>query len=401
LLLAAFARGAPQTDLRPTVILISLDGWRWDYHMKAAAPNLRRLIQRGVRAEGLIPSFPSKTFPNHYTLVTGLYPGHHGIVANSMRDPQTGRLFTMSKREEVQDPMWWGGEPIWVTLGRAGQLSAPLFWPGSEAPIGGEPPRYWMPYNHNIPGSERVAQVLRWLDLPSADRPTFLTLYFSEVDAAGHSFGPDSIETRQAMARADAHLGRLLGGLETRGLLEQVNVTVVSDHGMAATSRDRIIYVDDYLDPSAADIVDIDPNLALVPRAGRTEEVFARLVRAHPHLKVYRREETPPHWHYRDHPRVPPIIATADEGWTMMRRANLTEFISRNVRGIGGNHGYDPRIKSMHGIFVAAGPAFKRGVVVPAFENVHVYHALASILGVTPAPNDGDPAVARSVLREE
>jgi predicted AlkP superfamily pyrophosphatase or phosphodiesterase len=295
--------------------------------------------------------------------------------------------------------MWWGGEPIWVTLGRAGQMSAPFFWPGSEAPIGGEPPRYWVPYNHNVSGSERVAQVLRWLDLALADRPTFLTLYFSEVDAAGHSFGPDSIETRQAMARADAHLGRLLGGLETRGLLEQVNVIVVSDHGMAATSRDRIMYVDDYLDPSAADIVDIDPNLALVPRAGRTEEVYARLVRAHPHLKVYRREETPPHWHYRDHPRIPPIIGAADEGWTVMWRANLTDFISRNVRGIGGNHGYDPRIKSMHGIFVAAGPAFRRGVVVPAFENVHVYHALASILGVTPAPNDGDPAVARSLLR--
>jgi predicted AlkP superfamily pyrophosphatase or phosphodiesterase len=405
LLLLAAAAGctspdrAASGDLEPTVILISFDGWRWDYHTRAAAANLRRLIARGVHAQRLIPSFPPKTFPNHYTIVTGLYPGHHGIVANAIFDSATGRSFANNKVEEVRDPMWWGGEPIWVTVERAGQRSASMFWVGSEAPIHGILPRYWKPYDEAYPPTERVDQVLTWLDMPAAERPTFIAVYFSDVDDAGHAAGPDSEEVGEAVERADGYLGRLLSGLEQRGLTDRVNIVVVSDHGMAAVSTDRVIVLDDYISLDDVVISDINPTVGLFPKPGKEDTVFQALVKAHPRLRVYRRSETPAGWHYRDHPRIPPIIGVVDEGWQIIRRTTLVSILERRISPAGGQHGYDSALQSMHGVFVAAGPAFKQGVTVPAFENIHIYNVLSRVLGVTPAANDGDSSVAESLLR--
>jgi predicted AlkP superfamily pyrophosphatase or phosphodiesterase len=241
---------------RATLILVSLDGWRWDYHTKARVTNLRGLMARGVRAESLIPSFPTKTFPNHYTLVTGLYPGHHGVVSNTIRDPRTGRLFTMASHQEVSDAMWWGGDPIWNAVQRTDGRSAAMFWPGSEAAIAGVRPTYWTPYQESMPNEARVDRVLRWLDLPADERPSFVTLYFSDADGAGHSFGPDSAELVRALERLDAALGRLLRGLEARGLANQVNIIVTADHGMAETSGRRVVFIDEYIAPGDGDIVD-------------------------------------------------------------------------------------------------------------------------------------------------
>jgi predicted AlkP superfamily pyrophosphatase or phosphodiesterase len=383
-----------------TVILISLDGFRWDYFDKAPTPHLHALIARGVKADNLIPSFPSKTFPNHYTVVTGLYPGHHGILANNIRDPATGRTFGLAKRAEIRDAMWWGGEPIWVGAQRAGRHTAPLFWPGAEAPIGGIRPTYGtQAYNDGrMTAAARIDQVLAWLDLPPAKRPTFLTLYFEETDDAGHDHGPDSEETRRAIQRADGYIGRLVAGLTQRHLLDRVNIVVVSDHGMSSTNTERVIALDDYIRLSDVDIVDINPTLALAPKPGKDEAVYRALAKAHPRLKVYRRRDTPAHWHYRDHPRIPPIVGVADEGWQVLRRQTLLEMIKTLVGGRG-THGYDPQAMSMRAIFVAAGPAFKQGLRVPAFENVHVYHVLARVLGVPAAKNDGRADVARRILR--
>jgi predicted AlkP superfamily pyrophosphatase or phosphodiesterase len=357
-------------------------------------------MARGVHAEALIPSFPSKTFPNFYTIVTGLYPGHHGIVANSIKDLATGRTFTLSKREEVGDPMWWGGEPIWVAAQRAGQAAGATFWPGSEAPVGGMWPRYWQPYDENLPGNDRVDRTLEWLDRPADERPTFMTIYFSDTDTAGHNDGPDSRAVREAVMREDAYLGRLLRGLERRALLDRVDVIVVSDHGMSAVNNRRVVFVDDYISLDHVEIIDINPTLGLFPNPGKEESVYRALASAHPRLQVYRREQTPERWHYRDHPRIPPIVGVVDEGWQVMRRQRLADIVARRVRGDGGAHGYDPATaKSMGALFVAAGPSFKQRVTVPAFENVHVYNALAEILDIEPARNDGDPAVARRMLR--
>ncbi len=390
--------GAPP-DLQPTVILISFDGFRWDYPAKAPTPNLRQLMARGVHAENLIPSFPSKTFPNHYTIATGLYPGHHGIVANNIFDPPTGRTFAMAKREEVQNPMWWGGEPIWTLVERAGRASAPLFWPGSEAAHNGVMPHLWKAYDGNVPASARIDQVLTWLDLPAPQRPVFITLYFEDTDSAGHANGPDSPAVRAAIVRDDGYLGALMNGLTRRGILDRVNIVVVSDHGMAPIDDARVIVADDYLSTNDAYISDINPTLGVFPKPGKEDAVYRSLANANPHLKVYRKAETPERWHYRDHPRVPPIIGVADEGWQVLRRATVDAVKAGTIKGPRGTHGYDPMLMSMRATFIAAGPAFKSGVTVPPFENVSIYNVLAKILDVIPAPNDGDPAVARSLLR--
>jgi predicted AlkP superfamily pyrophosphatase or phosphodiesterase len=378
-----------------SVILISFDGWRWDYDQKAPAPNLKSLIARGVRAERLIPSFPSKTFPNHYSVVTGLYPAHHGIVANNIYDPETGLKFGLGDRQAVGDSRWWGGEPIWVTVQRQGGRAATLFWPGSEAAIGGIRPHFWSLYDGKMTNEARVDQVLAWLDRPPAERPSFITCYFSDTDDAGHDDGPDSQAVRDAVTRLDGLLGRLLDGLRSRGLTDAVNIVITSDHGMAATSQDRVIVIDDYLDASTVDIVDINPTIGIVPKTVTADEVYARLEKAHPRLHVYRREQTPEHWRYRDNPRIPAIVGVADDGWVVLRqRAGQPRPVPRS----GGAHGYDPRALSMHGLFVAAGPAFRRGVTVPPFENVHIYNALAAALAVKPARNDGDFVIANKLV---
>jgi predicted AlkP superfamily pyrophosphatase or phosphodiesterase len=396
---SAGERAAAQPADDPLLILVSFDGFRWDYLDRAPAPNLHRLAARGVRARGLIPSFPTKTFPNHYTLVTGLYPGHHGVVANNMRDVPTGRVFSLSRKAEVRDPMWWaGGTPLWVTAEREKRRAGTMFWPGSEAVIGGIRPSYWVPYDEVMSGIARVDQVLRWLDLPRTRRPAFVTLYFEDTDDAGHRQGPDSDAVRAAIERLDGYLGRLLQGLEKRGLAQRANVVVVSDHGMAAVVPDRILMLDRFLSLDDVDVVDIDPTLGLIPAAGKTDAIYRSLADASPHLHVYRRAETPPLWHYRDHPRIPPIVGVADEGWRIVK-GTIRDRAVDAVRAPRGEHGYDPSVESMRGIFIAAGPAFKRGIVVPAFENVHVYDALAAALGVKPEKNDGDMAVANTLLR--
>ena len=386
----------------PLLILVSLDGFRWDYDATMPALNLQRLASRGVRAERLIPSFPSKTFPNHYTIVTGMYPGHHGIVANTLRDPETGRRGSLTSAEHAQDAMWWNGpaEPLWVSARRQGLITAAMFWPGTEAPINGVRPHYWHPFDDTYPAAARIEQVLRWAEMPAAERPRFITLYFSDVDIAGHDYGPGSNEVRAAVARVDGYLGALIQGLERRGLLGVSNVVVTSDHGMAATSRERVIVVDDYVELMEGELVEVNPTISIAPLPGREDQIYETLVNAHPRLHVYRRAETPEHWHYRDHPRIPAIVGVADEGWLVLRRSVLNALL-KVVRGGRGQHGYDPAASpDMGGIFVAAGPAFQEGVTVPAFENVHIYNALAAALAITPARNDGDPAIARTLLRE-
>jgi predicted AlkP superfamily pyrophosphatase or phosphodiesterase len=394
-LLAACGRGVGHPPEPAPLILVSLDGFRWDYLDRGITPTLAGLARAGVRAHALLPVFPTKTFPNHYTLVTGSRPAGHGIVGNEFYATDLGARFSMHDRASVRDPRFWAAEPIWVTAERQGKRTATLFWPGSEAAIAGVRPTYWLPYDSSLPDTARVRQVLAWLDLPRERRPSFLTLYLGLVDAAGHRFGPEAAETREAVARADTLLGLLLRGLAARGLKEAVNLVVVSDHGMAPAGPDQVIILDDYVAPDAVRVDALSPVLMLRPRAGLEDSVL-RGLRAAPHLAVYRRDSLPRRWHLAGSPRVSPIVAVADEGWSIARRSLPGAAAPHPSYG---EHGYDDSLSSMGALFVARGPAFRSGLVVPAFRNLHVYPLLAELLGVQPAPAEGALDSVRGMLR--
>ena len=391
-------------DLRPTIILISIDGFRSDYLDKYEPPNLKSLAQNGVRAKWMTPSFPSKTFPNHYTIVTGLYPQDNGIVENNVFDKTFNASLTMSNRDEVNKGRWWLGEPIWVTAEKQGQKTAPYFWPGSEAEIGGVRPTYWKPYDGKVPNDARVDTIFGWLDLPVNERPTFLTLYFSDVDAAGHDFSPDSPGTRDAVLRVDAVLGKLIDGLKKRGIWSDVNLIIVSDHGMTVEDPKNTIVLDLLFDPGLAEKVFWTPEIvSIFPNPGKEDLIYKTLSDKLPaHAKVYRKAEMPARFHYSNSPRIAPLLVLPDEGWTLITKAKLDEQkIEGKVEALKGGHGYDNELPSMRAIFIAEGPAFKQGVVIEPFENVDVYNLLAKILGLKPAPNDGHDGVARVALSSD
>ena len=392
-------RAATPPAEQAILILVSIDGFRWDYLQRFSPPALTALAAEGVHAEGLIPQFPSKTFPNHYTLVTGLRLAHHGIVSNNMVAPDIPGRFSMGNREVLVDPRWWGGEPLWNTVERQGKVAAAMFWPGSETLIGGRQATYWKRFDDHYPNTDRVKQILEWLTLPEGKRPSFLTLYFSDVDSAGHDGGPESALVREAVLRVDQSIGALVAGVKAMGLAGRVHYVVVSDHGMAQIPKDHFIVLDDYVDPDTVDVIDWAPVLALNPKDGDVEALFARLKGKHPELAVYRNHDIPSVYGLAGHSRVPSVVGIADEGWFITSRREMATWAQGPGHAPGGTHGYDVRTKSMQGLFIATGPRLHRGESVPPFENIHVYDLLCAILGIQPAPNDGDPAVTSPMLR--
>jgi predicted AlkP superfamily pyrophosphatase or phosphodiesterase len=391
-LLLAAAPGLSVAADRPLTVLISIDAFRADYLGRGVTPVLSKLAAEGVRAQ-MRPSFPSKTFPNHYTLVTGLRPDQTGIVANNIWDAgRPGVTFSMSNRDAVKNGGWWDeAEPIWITAERAGIVTAPIFWPGSEAEIHGLRPHYFRPFDMAMPSEARVDLDLALLDKPPAERPRFMTLYFDTVDTAGHKYGPDSAEVNAAAAGVDAQIGRLLDGLRQRGIT--ANVIVVSDHGMAAVSEDRRIFIDDLLPPDAYKALDLGPLGTIFPAKGREAEVERVLTARRPHLQCWPKAKIPRRLHYGKNPRVAPIVCMPQVGWTL-----TTHDYHPKEGPAKGEHGYDNASPEMRAIFVAAGPAFRQGVRLKTFDNVDVYPLLARLLGVTPRRNDGNPADLRPAL---
>lgn len=378
------------------LVLVSIDGFRWDYlDRDVDAPTLR-WVAEGVRAERLVPVFPSKTFPNHYSLVTGLHPEAHGIVGNTMREPN--RLvdgeparFSLSNREAVTDGRWWAGEPIWVTAEKQGVMAAPVFWPGSEAEIGGVRPTHWLPYDGDLAYDARADQALAWLD----DGAGFLTLYFEAVDNAGHRHGPDAPEVDAAIEEVDAALARFVDGLRLRGRLDAVDLVVVSDHGMTPVSRDRIVRLDEAVDLETVD-VDWGEVVGLWPADTVDVDALIARVSALPHLTAMRKADVPERLHYSDNDRIPPVVVMVEPGWT----ATSASYLERNPeRPSGGSHGFDNASPDMHGLFLARGPHFQSGAEVGTLRTVDVYGILTRALGLDPAPNAGDPAAADRVLR--
>ncbi len=385
----------PDVGHAPLLLLISIDGFAYDYFDKAETPTLDSLIDVGVKAEALIPVFPSKTFPNHYTQVTGLYPENHGIISNRMFDPGFNQYFTIgSESSSTGDGKWYQGEPIWVTARTQGMTTATMFWPGSDAEIKGIRPNYYYPYNGAVSPDDRIEQVLMWMKMGTS-RPQLITLYFEQVDRVGHLHGPNSPAVESAISAIDGYLEKLMKSIALLGFANKVNVMIVSDHGMAAQSREKVIFLDDYIDLAMVEVVNWSPVAELIPVSGKEAQLYRQLLEVHPHLKVYRKGALPERWHFNYHPRITPIVAVADAGWSIGSRIY---FEAHPKAYKGGTHGYDPAVPAMQGIFIALGPSFQSGVETSAVEAVHLYELMCAVLGLIPAENDGRLDVWSSVL---
>lgn len=378
---------------KPYVILISADGFRWDYAKKYQASHLNDMSKNGIRATSMIPSFPSVTFPNHYSLVTGLYPSHHGLVNNSFLDEKINERYSMGAKNKVRDGKWYGGTPLWILAEQQQMIAASMFWVGSEAEIKGLRPSYYYDYNEKIPVSQRIAKVKEWLMMPEEKRPHLITFYLSEPDHAGHSFGPDSEQALHAVKEVDSIIFELTKAVQTTKLA--VNYIFVSDHGMTAVDRENPIPTPKAID-SAKYIIASSGTMMDIHAKNKADikPLFEQLEREEKDYTAYLKSEMPEHFHYSASDdrmnRIGDILLIPT--WPKV-------FSSRKPGA--GYHGFDPTVvKDMHATFMAWGPVFKNNLEIPSFENVNVYPLIANILGLTYQEHiDGKPEVLQSILK--
>jgi predicted AlkP superfamily pyrophosphatase or phosphodiesterase len=366
---AADSKAKDRAQTPPIVILISIDGFRPSNLRQDFSPTLDALADSGLSGS-LRPSFPTLTFPNHYAMVTGRKPDSSGIVANVFEDPaRPGIAFKLSDQKQLDDPVWWdAAEPIWVTAEKMGIRTATMFWPGSTAKIHGVLPSDWRPYDKTMPSDQRAATVIEWLRRPAATRPRFITLYFDEVDTIGHVFGPRAPETVAAIGRVDQAIAKLREAISTLGL--SVNMVIVSDHGMAATSAQQSVD---------------GPFTTIVPTPGKEASVAAGLIGRHGKMSCWAKDQVPPLFDYGHNARVAPIVCMADFGWQISQGAP--------ARQDKGAHGYDPGAPDMAALFIGHGPAFPNPKVFRGLDNLQVYPLLAKLIGVTPLANDADAKI--------
>ena len=389
----------PEHLTKPSLVLLSFDGFRADYLTRFDLPNFRRFIARGTRAEAMRPVFPSTTFPNHYSLVTGLHPGHHGIVENGFFDPARNAAYSFRNEATVTDGSWYGGEPIWVTAERHGMVAACFFWPGSEAAVKGIRPTFWNKYDGTIPNARRVATVLDWLRLPAERRPHVITLYFSDVDSISHRVPLDSPEIEKTVAGIDATLGALLDGIDALPDRDRVILLLTSDHGMTNTSAEQTVQLGSLVDTTNIRTGYSGPVTGLhvsgPPGSARRlrDQLNAKLTRG----RAYLRQDLPERYHFRDTPRGGDVVVVMDEGWMM-----ATSIITRGlIQRSWGEHGWPPDVASMRAIFLIAGPGIRRGATIPEVENVDVYPLMTELLGLKPATGiDGRAGRIGGLVRE-
>lgn len=382
---------------RTPLLLISIDGFRPDYFDRTDTPNFDRVISSGVKAEYLQSIYPSNTFPNHYSLATGLYAENTGIIANNMFDEELGR-FGLRIRDAVSDGRWYGGEPIWVTAEKQDVRTATMFWPGSEADVMGIRPTRWMQYDGRIPYETRVDSIITWLSVEDDTRPDFMTLYFSTVDSQGHSHGVESDEVTEAIELVDSKIGYLLDELKRIGLYGNINILFTSDHGMASLSEEKTIIIDDIIDLDDVYVRNWSSAGMIEPKEGKLDKVYNQLKQAEDAydnvFRVYLKEDIPERFRFKNHPRVPEILIEFDVPWTMTSRSN---FESRGI--LAATHGWDPEMPEMHTVFFAYGPDFKNGEEISKVKMVDIYELMCHLLGLEPAENDGSFEIWNQALK--
>ena len=377
---------------KPYVIMVSMDGFRYDYAEKFGAKNLLEMAANGSSVERLIPSFPSKTFPNHYTLVTGLYPEHHGIVSNYFYNKAADKNYRIGSHESVTNGDWYGGIPLWNLAQMQGMVAASYFWVGSEADINGMHPKYYYPYQKTAPYEYRVQRVLEWLQMPEDTRPHLITLYFSLVDTQGHRFGPDANETKEAVLYVDEQIGALREGLKKLNL--PVTLLVTADHGMAPVSR--FYNVHDYLELDK-EMFFSGPVAMIYTHSDEEKEAFFEKLSTQDHFKVYKREMVPEYLHFNENENIGDLVLVCEPPYTII----YSEKEMKEMKEPGGTHGYDPfQVTDMGAIFQIEGPQIKAGLRLSDTENIHVYPLVAHLLGLKlMTPVDGKLESLSPVLK--
>lgn len=362
------------------VLLISMDGFRWDYIKHVDTPNFDAFAAAGTRADYINNTFVTKTFPCHYTIATGLYEESHGIISNHMYDPVFNEIFGMSNKETK----WWdGGEPLWVTVQKHGLRSAVYFWPGSEAEIRGYRPNIYKPYEETIGFETRVDTVVQWLSNTSFNID-FAMLYFHEPDHTGHEYGPNSPQVYRKVKEMDNILGYIVQKFNEADLWKSVNVLLTSDHGMTEVDyKNRHIDLSQHIDMTAIGQIPVaGPTSNILPKPNKIDEMIRNLTGVD-HLQVFRKEDIPDKWHYKNNRRILPILAVADEGWLIVQSPREYNYTLK------GTHGYDNALSSMKPIFYSRGPNIRAGYKSFPFNSVDIYPLVCELLGIPPSPNNG------------
>ncbi|WP_317192713.1 alkaline phosphatase family protein [Gelidibacter pelagius] len=383
------------------MLLISLDGFRWDYVNKYKPQHLSNFVENGVSAESLISTFPSKTFPNHYSIATGMYPDNHGILSNTFYSNKKQKVYSIRNREVVTDGDFYGGTPIWMLADRNNMVTASYFFVGSDVEIQGVRPTYSKDYDGKVKNETRISQVLEWLALPVKQRPHLITMYFSDMDDTGHRYGPNNeAELQKTLDSLDKNLGVLLTGVKASGL--PVNIIIVSDHGMAAVATDHLIPIETVQNDSLfrsvdnGSIVNIHPN-----NDTEVDAVFQYLKEKEKHFKVYKTEDTPGFEYSPKNKDWGAIQLIPDSGYYFSNEKNIALLNQNNIKTIG-VHGFDSDNRDMHGIFYTNGPAFKTEHTIPSFQNIDIYPLICDILGFEVPDNiDGTLSKVQDVLKPD
>lgn len=385
------AQGVPPSQAKPLVLLISIDGFKPSYLSQEHSPRLLALARQGVLAQGLISSFPSLTFPNHLTMVTGQTPDHHGIVNNNMTDPRTPQRFSLGSREAVENPFWWQEAlPIWVSLRQQGKIASTMFWPGSETSIHGVTPNDWLRYDHDMTHEARLDMLMGWLAREPDRRPDFATLYFSDVDSAGHSAGPESEAVQRAVRKVDRTIGLLFDRLQQAGQLERTTWVIVSDHGMASSPPDKVIPVQKVLSGFAAARWEWQGATAGVRLNGEPLDGVMQALNKLPHASCWPKGQMPARFKFGTHRRIPDIVCLAELGYS----------VSYNPDRAGplGQHGYDPELPDMHGLLIVGGHRIQRSAL-GLVQNVEIHGLLSKLLGVDTPLQDGQGTLHQQLIK--
>jgi len=378
-----------QQENKPYLVVLSMDGFRWDYPDSFPTPNLNRIARDGVRAKAIIPSFPTVTFPNHYTLATGLYPDHHGIVSNNFYDSTFNLTYKLGDRTTVEDGRFYGGEPIWITAEKQHIKTASFYWVGSEA--SGIHPTFWKVYDKQVTYEQRIDTVIHWLKLPENDRPHLVMFYFDQPDKISHGKGPFAPETRKMVIRLDSLVGVFLDKVRKLPIGKQVNIIVTADHGMSQVTDARKIMIEKYINLDWCERINGgNPVYFIDPKPGFLDSITQKLANV-PHLKVWKKGDVPKRLHFGTNPRIGELVLLADSSYSLGYKGYKTEE--------GGAHGYDNQNSDMHAIFYATGPALKKGYIAPSFENINLYPLMAFLLGIKPAGTDGKLENVSGILK--